>query len=222
MGVFQKIAQLLKANINDLIEKAADPEKMLNQLIEDMQDELAKAKSEVANAMADEKLLEKKVDENKRLSEDWQKKAELAVSKGEDELAYEALKRKREYEKLAQEYEKQFNAQHEAVEKLKSGLKMLEDKIEEAKRKRDLLIAKSKRSDAQITITKTMSKITDTSAFDSFEKFAQKIEQKEAKADAYQELEQMNKTLEERFKALENDEADVMDELHKLKAKMGK
>lgn len=222
MGVFQKIAQLLKANINDLIDKAADPEKMLNQLIEDMQDQLQKAKVEVANAMADEKLLEKKVEENKKMADDWQKKAELAVTKGEDELAVEALKRKREYEKLAQDYEKQYQAQHEAVEKLKSGLKMLEDKIEEAKRRRDLLIAKSKRADAQVTITQTMSKITDTSAFDSFEKFAQKIEQKEAKAEAYEELENVNKTLEDRFKELENDDKDVLDELNRLKEKMGK
>lgn len=105
MGVFQKIAQLLKANINDLIEKAADPEKMLNQLIEDMEDQLQKARAEVANALADEKLLEKKVEENRKAAEDWQKKAELAVSKGEDELAVEALKRKREHERLAQEYQ---------------------------------------------------------------------------------------------------------------------
>lgn len=93
MGVFQKIAQLLKANINDLIEKAADPEKMLNQLIEDMEDQLQKARAEVTNALADEKILQKKVEENKKAAEDWQKKAELAISKGEDELAVEALKR---------------------------------------------------------------------------------------------------------------------------------
>jgi len=107
----------------DLIEKAADPEKMLNQLIEDMEDQLQKARAEVANALADEKILQKKVEENKKAAEEWQKKAELAVSKGEDELAVEALRRKREYERLANEYQKQYEAQHEAVEKLKSGLR---------------------------------------------------------------------------------------------------
>ncbi|WAM33933.1 PspA/IM30 family protein [Caldicellulosiruptor morganii] len=222
MGVFQKIAQLLKANINDLIEKAADPEKMLNQLIEDMEDQLQKARVEVANALADEKLLEKKVEENKKLADEWQKKAEFAVAKGEDELAVEALKRKREYERLAQEYQKQYEAQHEAVEKLKSGLRMLEDKIEEAKRRRDLLIARSKRADAQMTITQTMSKLTDTSAFESFERYAQKIEQKEARAQAQEELLSASKTLEDRFKELENSDSDILDELQKLKEKMGK
>lgn len=81
MGVFQKIAQLLKANINDLIEKAADPEKMLNQLIEDMEDQLQKARAEVTNALADEKILQKKVEENKKAAEDWQKRLSLPYQK---------------------------------------------------------------------------------------------------------------------------------------------
>ncbi|MEZ0537493.1 PspA/IM30 family protein [Caldicellulosiruptoraceae bacterium PP1] len=222
MGVFGRIAQLIKANINDLIDKAEDPEKMLNQLIIDMQEQLEKAKVEVANAIADEKILQKKVEENRKLAEDWQKKAELAVAKGEDELALEALKRKKEYENLANDYQKQYDAQHEAVEKLKDGLRLLEDKIEEAKRKKDLLIARSKRADAQATISETMSKITDTSKFDSFERMAQKIEQKEARAEAMDELNNVSKTLEDRFKELENDDADALEELKKLKEQMGK
>jgi len=222
MGVFQRIAQLIKANINDLIDKAEDPEKMLNQLIIDMTEQLEKAKLEVANAIADEKILAKKVEENKKLAEEWQKKAELAVAKNEDELAKEALKRKKEYDSLASEYQKQYDAQHEAVEKLKDGLRLLEDKIDEAKRKKDLLIARSKRADAQEIIGKTMSKLTDTSAFDSFERMAQKIEQKEARADAMDELNNVSKTLEDKFKELENDDAEIEDELKKLKEKMGK
>lgn len=224
MGIFNRFATVVKSNINDLISKAEDPEKMLNQLIIDMTEQYNKAKVEVASAIADEKKLKKQLDEHEAKAAEWTAKAELAVSKGDDNLAIAALNRKKEYEGLAAQYRTQWEAQKAASDKLKASLRELSNKIEEAKRKKNLLIARTKRAEAQRSIQKTMSGLNDSSAFDSFSRMEEKVNDIESKAMAEAELNESlaGDDLDKQFAELENENSEVMDELAALKAKLGK
>ncbi len=223
MGIFSRIGTLFKSNINDIISKAEDPEKMLTQVVLDMQTQLVEAKKQVAVSIADQKRLEKQRDEQADLAQEWERKAMLAVRAGDDTLAREALKRKGEHEGQLAEFGQQAKLQKDAVDKLKDQLRALNDKIEEAKRKKNLLIARQKRAEAQKTIQNTMSGLSDTGAFDTFERMSQKVDQIEAEASASVEIgaELNGDTLQQKFKALEAGSAGTDGALAELKAKMG-
>jgi len=223
MGIFSRIGTLFKSNINDAISKAEDPEKMLNQVVLDMQNQLVEAKRQVAVSIADQKRLEKQRDEQGDLGQEWERKAMLAVRAGDENLAKEALKRKAEHDAQFAEFGKQAQLQKDAVDKLKDQLRTLNDKIEEAKRKKNILIARQKRAEAQKTIQSTMSGLSDTGAFDTFERMATKVDQIEAEAEATTELgnELTGDTLQQKFKALESGSVGQDQALAELKAKMG-
>ncbi len=223
MGILDRIRTVLKANINALISKAEDPEKMLNQLIMDMNEQLLEAKKQVAMAIADEKKLERQALENKTQGEDWEKKAMLAVKAGKDDLAKEALVRKQEYDGYAASFQKEFDSQHAAVEQLKDALRQLQAKIEEASRKKNLLVARAKRAEAQKTIQQTMGSLSANSSFDTFDRMAQKVDQVEAEAEAMKELGEVtaDQKLEDKFKELESSDQSSDKLLEELKAKMG-
>jgi phage shock protein A len=223
MGIFSRIGGLFKSNINDLISKAEDPEKMLNQVVLDMQNQLVEAKKQVAVSIADQKRLEKQRDEQADLAQEWERKAMLAVRSGDENLAREALKRKAEHEGQFAEFGKQAQLQKDAVDKLKDQLRTLNDKIEEAKRKKNILIARQKRAEAQKTIQNTMGGLSDTGAFDTFDRMSKKVDQIEAEAEASTELsnELTGDTLQAKFKALETSGAGTDNALAELKAKMG-
>ena len=157
MGIFDRISTILRANINDLLDKAEDPEKMLDQIIRDMDNEIREAKYQVANMIAQEKGLKADLDEGQSLSVEWQKKAELAVQKGADDLAREALRRKNDYDAHVQVYTTQWQAQKQVVEKLKSQLDALQTKYDDAVRNRDVLIARYKAAAAQRQVSDTLS-----------------------------------------------------------------
>jgi phage shock protein A len=222
MGIFGRIGTLLKANINDLIAKAEDPEKILNQLILDMKEQLIEAKKQVAVAIADEKRLKKQLDNELHMAREWEKKAMMAVRAGRDDLAKEALSRKQEHDELASEYKAHWEAQKAAADKLRDSLRQLNAKIEEAKRRKNLLIARQKRAEAQKTIQETMSGLNDTSAFDTFDRMSEKIEQMEAEAEASAELAEgfSGDALAGKFDELEADHGGD-EALAALKAKMG-
>jgi phage shock protein A len=222
MGIFGRLSTLLKANINDMISKAEDPEKILNQLILDMKDQLIEAKKQVAVAIADEKRLKKQLDNELYNASEWEKKAMMAVRAGRDDLAKEALRRKAEHDQLATEFQAQWEAQKAAADQLRESLRQLNNKIEEAKRKKNLLIARQKRAEAQKQIQETVSSLSNASAFDAFDRMAQKIERMEAEAEATTQLnrDMSGANLEDQFKAFERDvEGDSA--LAALKAKMG-
>ena len=224
MGIFSRLGTLIKSNINDLISKAEDPEKMLSQVLVDMKNQLVEAKKQVAVAIGDEKRLKKQWDDQVALSKDWEKKAMAAVHAGDDELAKEALVRQKEHEELLHQFEQQWHLQKDAVDKLKDQLRHLNSKIEEAKRKKNILVARAKRAEAQKTIQQTMAGLSDTSAFDTFDRMAEKVDQIEAEAEASTELagELNGDTLEHRFKKLSAPSSPGADTaLAALKAKMG-
>ena len=190
MGIFTKLSTVIKSNINDLISRAENPEKMLNQIILDMRDQLAKAKREVAAAIADERKLRAQLDDEAKQSRDWEQRAMLAVREGRDDLAKQALVRQQEHAQRAHALEQTWRAQAQETEKLKNSLRQLNEKIEEAKRKRNLLIAKQKRAQAQRRIHETMSGLSDTSAFEAFTRMAEKIEETERRSLAAAEVDE--------------------------------
>ncbi len=223
MGIFSRLGTLIKSNLNEVISKAEDPQKMLNQIVLDMQNQLVEAKKQVAVSIADQKRLEKQRDEQGELSKEWERKAMLAVRGGDDVLAKEALRRKGEHDQQIVEFAKQWDLQKNAVDKLKEQLRSLNDKIEEAKRKKNILIARQKRAEAQKAIQDTMRGLSDTNAFDSFDRMQQKVDQIEAEAEASTELgnELSGDTLTQKFKALESGGVGADAALEELKAKMG-
>ncbi|HTR49122.1 MAG TPA: PspA/IM30 family protein [Kofleriaceae bacterium] len=224
MGIFSRLGTLIKSNINDLITKAEDPEKMLSQVLLEMQQQLVEAKKAVAVAIADEKKLQKQYTAETDKSKEWERKAMVAVRAGDDNLARQALARKQEHETIAQQFQQQWISQKQAVEKLKDALRLLNNKIEEAKRKKNILIARKKRAEAQQQIANTMQGLGDTSAFDTFDRMAERIQLMEAEAEAGAELagELSGDTLESKFLQLEQGPGGGEDEaLNELKAKMG-
>jgi phage shock protein A len=222
MGLFDRLSTLLRSNINDLISRAENPEKMLNQLIADMKGQLAKAKQQVASAIADEKKLQADAEAMKKQAEDWERRAMLAVQEGRDDLAKQALLRYNEAMQGAQQLHETWVKHKAETENLKASLRSLNDKIEEAKRKKNILIARARRAEAQQRIQETMSGMSDKSAFESFERMTEKIEQQERRAIAAAELQSEfeGDTLMQQFQALEYKGAPDQ-QLLELKAKMG-
>lgn len=225
MSIFSKFSTMIRSNINDLISRAENPEKMLNQIILDMRDQLAKSKREVASAIADERKLKTQLEGERKQVRDWERRAMLAINEGRDDMAKQALFRQQEHADRATVLEGTWQAQADETEKLKGSLRQLNDKIEEAKRKRNLLIAKQKRAQAQRRIHETMSGLSDTSAFDAFNRMADKIEEEERRNLAQAEVNEAltGDTLETEFVRLEagSSDAGVDDQLAALKARMG-
>ena len=223
MGIMDRVTTVIKSNLNYLINKAEDPEKMLDQILIQMRQQLVEAKREVAVAIADEKRLGMQLEAELEQVQEWQRRATMAVQKGEDDLAREALRRKADHEQIAIGYKKQWDAQSASTENLKNALRALSQKIEEAGRKKNLLVARQKRAEAQKHVHEVMTGLTDTSAFESFERMASRVEQIEAQADAAVEISQdlSGDAMEQRFRALESS-TDVEQELHALKAKVQK
>ena len=223
MGIFKRFGDMVKANINDLISKAENPEKMLNQIVLDMNEALIESKKGVASSIADEKRLERQMKEHFKQAKEWEKKAMLAINAGKDDLAKEALLKKQQYASLATQWKEQWSSQHAAVAKLKDSLRRLQNKIEEARRKKNLLIARAKRAEAQKQIHKTMGGLSDTGAFEVFDRMAAKVDVIESEAEAMGELSDFtaDSDLESQFKELESGDvsADIM--LADLKSKMG-
>ena len=222
MGIFDRLATLIRSNISDLISRAENPEKMLNQLIVDMRSQLAKAKQQVASAIADEKRLAAQVDGEKKSAEDWEKRAVMAVQEGRDDLAKQALVRHTEHAGHAVQLHETWVKHREETEKLKGSLRQLNDRIEEAKRKKNILIARQKRAEAHKRIQETMSSISDQGAFETFDRMAEQIEHEERKLIAAAEVHEdlSGDSLVKQFQSLEKGQS-ADDQLLALKQKMG-
>lgn len=221
MGLFDRFRRVVRSNVNDMITKAENPEKMLNQLIVEMNEQLIESKKSVASAIADEKRLQRQLLEQRRNVDQWEQRAMDAVRAGKDDLAKQALVRKQEHAEHAAGFQEQYDAQHASVEQLKDSLRHLQQKIDEASRKKNLLIARAKRAEAQQRIQATIGATRNTSAFDAFDRMANKVEQAEAEAEATDDLAKLESgdaDLESQFKELESGSADQA--LEDLKSKM--
>ncbi len=225
MGIFDRFSSLIKSNLNDLISSAENPEKMLNQIIVDMRNQLAKAKQQVAATIADEKRLKDQADGEFKLADDWDKRAMLAVQEGRDDLAKQALLRGQEHLEHGQQLAMTWETHKMEAEKLKQSLRDLNDKIEEAKRKKNLLLARQRRAEAQARISQTMSGLSDNSAFDAFSRMEEKITTNERQLQAAQEIDEefSGDRLAGEFKQLERSAggANADSQLLQLKQRMG-
>jgi phage shock protein A len=225
MGIFDRIATLFKSNINDLISSAENPEKMLDQIVVDMRNQLAKAKQQVAAAIADEKRLKDQAQAEYKAAADWEAKAMLAIKEGRDDLAKQALVRNNEHLTHANQLETTWQAHSAETEKLKNQLRDLNDKIEEAKRKKNLLLARQRRAQASQRIAETMSGMSEKSAFEAFARMEEKIDQNERMIKASTEIDEefSGDRLAGDFKQLEKiaGSASADQQLTALKEKMG-
>jgi phage shock protein A len=218
MGILDRVSTLLRANINDLIDRAEDPEKVIRQLVADMNNQLLQMKTQVAAAIADEKQLYTRYQENQQKATEWQQKAELAVEKGQDDLAREALARRNSFQQTADGFKEQYDQQAQQVESLKSALSQLEAKIQEAQTKQELLIARARRAKAETQIRSTLSGLDASGSLASFQRMEDKVSQQEARASALAELD--TDTTEQKFAMLEHESA-IDQQLAEMKAKKG-
>lgn len=188
MGLLERVSTLIRANLNDMIDRAEDPDKMIKQVILDMENQYLQVKTQVAVSIADQHMLEKKLKENEDTGNDWMRKAERAVDKGEDDLARAALDRYQTSLRLAQSYREQVDDQKAQVETLKGALQKLEQKLDEAKAKRDLLLARHRRSIALGKAARAQTAIGESSSSASFDRLKERVNHTEAVATAEVEL----------------------------------
>jgi phage shock protein A len=218
MALLERVSTLIRANLNDLIDKAEEPEKMIKQIILDMQNQLMQVKTQVAVAIADQHLLEKKQKENTDKAEEWIRRAELAVDKKQDDLARTALERSMSYKQIAESFEQQVADQKLQVESLKTALHKLDQKLAEAQSKSDVLIAQHRRSRAVTKASEAQLRVGDRSKGASFDRMKDKIARSEAVSQAKSQM--VGEDVDDRFAALEKE--DQIDKLlAELKARRG-
>jgi phage shock protein A len=218
MALLERVATLIRANLNDLIDQAEEPEKMIKQVILDMQNQLLQVKTQVAIAIADQHLLMKKEKENQDVAADWVRKAELAVDKGHDDLARAALERSMTAKSTAASFAEQVADQTAQVENLKTALRKLELKLQEAQNKSDVLIAQHRRSRALSKASDAQMKIGDGSKSAAFDRVKDRVQRAEAVGNAKSAL--AEDSIEDRLAALEkNDQVEKL--LAEIKSRRG-
>jgi len=220
MGILTRIFSLFRATTSDLLDKAEDPEKMIKQMISDLEAQKKKAKEQMTEALALQKRLERDTEKEHQEAEKWERKAILAVQNEKDDLAKEALTRKNEHLRRALDFEKQLEMHQNNANSLKESYQTMEDKIDEIKRKQGLLSVKQKQAEAQEKIYKTIEGLGETSGImDTIERAEEKVENLQARAEAYQEIsmESDEESLEKKFKELEHESPNMEMELLELK-----
>jgi phage shock protein A len=218
MALLERVSTLVRANLNDLIDKAEEPEKMIKQVILDMHNQLLQVKTQVAIAIADQHLLEKKKNENDDKIKEWMRKAELAVDKKHDDLARASLLRVESYRDLSSNFAQQLDDQKAQVENLKSALRNLDQKMAEANAKADLLIAQHRRARAATKATDARSGMSANSKSATFDRMKRRVDREEAIGDAKVQL--LADNVEDRIAALEKEDR-IEQLLTELKTKRG-
>jgi len=219
MALLERVSTLIRANLNDLIDKAEDPEKMIKQVILDMQNQLLQVKTQVAVAIADLHVLEKKQKETADKHAEWTRKAELAIDKGQEELARAALERSLSYKQMDEGFAQQIADQKVQVDELKSALHKLGQKLTEAKTMSDMLIAQHRRARALSKASDARMAVADGSSAAAFDRMQKKVQHSEAMSQAKSEM--LADNTEEQLTALDrSDRVDQM--LAELKARRGK
>lgn len=221
MGIFSRIGDIIRANINDLLDKAEDPVKMIKQMVIDMQEAVTKATSGLAQAMAQEKKLQRDYEKFVAMSKEWENKAIAALQANNEDLARKALVKKAEADQQAATYKQMYEQAAQTAATLKMQVEQLKAKLDEARMKESMLIARSQAAKAQKEIAKNIGTFDSSSISSKFSKFEEKILKEEAEAQAFTQLAEGNISLDEEFKSLEKNMM-VEDEIEKLKAKLGK
>ncbi len=216
MGLFQRIGRVIRANINSLVSQAEDPEKILEQALQDMQDDLIEMRQGVAQAIATQKRTERQYSQAESTAQEWYKRAELALQKGEEALAKEALSRRKSYAETAQTLKQQIDQQKGAVEQMRQNMMLLERKISDAKTKKDMYIARARSAKASQQLNEMLGQVGNSGAMAAFERMEEKVNSLEAQSQAAAEL--GSSDLESQFAALEGGNVD--DDLAAMKAQL--
>ncbi len=217
MGLFDRISRVIRANMNDMVNKAEDPEKILDQAIIDMQEDLVQLRQAVANSIATQKRTEQQYNQAQSQVNTWQQRAQLALQKGDENLAREALVRKKSHGETAAALSEQLQQQSTQVETLKRNLIALESKISEAKTKKNMLKARAQAAKANEQLQNTIGSLGTSSAMGAFERMEEKVLMMEARAQSAAEI--AGADLEQQFAMLEGG-SDVDDELAAMKIQM--
>ena len=220
MGIFSRIADIFKANINDTLDRAEDPEKMIKLMVVEMQEALTKSTSALAQAMGNEKRLERQYQQLQSSSEDMQSKAMTALKAGNESLAKTALVKKSQVDTQLAQYKQMYESSSATTAQMRAQVDKLKAKLDEARMKESTLIARSQQAKAQTQIAKSLGGFDDN-AFAKFDKFEQKVLKSEAEAQAFTELSSSNTSLDDQFAELQQNNQ-VDDELAKLKALLNK
>ncbi|MAT38324.1 MAG: phage shock protein A [Ectothiorhodospiraceae bacterium] len=219
-SIFSRISDIFKANINDMLDKAEDPEKMIKQMVIEMEEAVGKATTAVGSAIANEKSLEKQLNEKVKQRDQWQQRALKAVNVGKDDLARQALEKKNSLAKAADDLEAPLAEARKTSEALRKQLDQLKKKLDEARTRQHTLIARHQAAQAKKKISKDLAGIG-SGAFGNFDKYEQKVLKAESEAEAFAELAGDTTSLEDEFEQLESGDA-VDEELAMLKAAAGK
>lgn len=220
MGIFQRLGDLLKSNINDLIDRAEDPEKMVKQIIIDMQEELNKSTQALGKAVSSEKIAKKQYDDAVRKSAEWEARAKTALTAGDEALAKKALENKVKADKDVLAYQEMYETISQQTDTIRTQVEVLKSKLEEAKSRQAMLIARSQMAETQKNLAKQTGGFDSSSAMEKFDRMEEKIMQKEAEAQAYAEIAGQENSVADDFEKLEND-SKIDSELARLKAEMG-
>ena len=218
MSLLERVATLVRANLNDLLDRAEDPQKLIKQLLIDLNSHLIQVKAQVAVSMADEKRMQRRWQENEAKARDWRRRAEMAVHAGDDDLAKQALARRNTYAGLAGDFRTQYEAQAAQVVLLRDALEQLQAKIDQAEARVELIITRSRQAKARAGLQRTLAGARDTSALSAFERLEEKVEEQELRAEARVELDK--DTLETRFQEMEQQES-LERQLEELKGRVG-
>ncbi|MDY7003024.1 MAG: PspA/IM30 family protein [Cyanobacteriota bacterium] len=217
MGLLDRVWRVIRANINSLISGAEDPEKVLEQTVTDMQNDLVKLRQAVAQAIATQKRTERQYSQAQSTADEWYRRAQLALQKGQENLAREALTRRKSYQETATAMKVQVEQQKQVMEKLKQNMRQLEQKISEAKLKKNMYIARARSAKASEKLNEILGTVNTGNALNAFDRMEEKVMQLEAKSEAIAEL--GTDSLEKQFASLEEGN-DIEAELEAMKAEM--
>jgi phage shock protein A len=221
MAIFSRLTDLLKANINDLIDKAEDPEKMVKQIIIDMEEQLQKAVQGLGTVMASERQIAKKLDEAKSESKLWEKRAKDAIKSSNEELARKAVDSKIKADTNIEQYQKMHTELSSQTAVLKEQVDLLKKKLNEARARQSMLIARDKVAEARKEVIDAVGDLDSSGAFAKMDKMEQKIAEKEAQADAAFDISGLDEKEHDEFAEIEKKKA-VEDELNRLKEELSK
>jgi phage shock protein A len=219
MGLLGRVWRVIRANVNSLVNEAEDPEKMLEQTLAEMQGNLIQIRQAVAQAIATQKRTERQSSQAQSMAQEWYNRAEMALQKGDDEIARQALTRRQSYLQSAQAMEAQIGQQRDVVAKLKDNMRRLEAKIAEAKTKKDMYIARARSAEASQRIQEMIGQVGTGGSIAAFEQMEDRVMELEARSEALADM-NLGDPLEQKFAALEENQTSVDSELAAMKTRL--